>query len=174
MKININYDLMEKIVEAKKGIRLQQINRESLLILALGSPVVFLFHHNLSDILKTFVNTGVIAYTSRLSSNLILSPMIKDMAKRDLIVLSLMLTEINVNTTGESLLDSYKYKTEYEVKRNEKNLPILEQRKYIMVPTEDANGEVSLLQEHIIGTKDYSLSYGSPKKVLKLVPNLSN
>lgn len=85
-----------------------------------------------------------------------------------------MLKDIDVNTTGDLLLDSYKYKTEYEIKRNEKNLPILEQRKYIMVPTKDTNGEVSLLQEHIIGTGDYSLSYGSPKKVLKLVPNLSN
>ena len=171
MKININYDLLDRIATAKTGMRLMNKNRANLFSMCLTFPLIVLTEKNILDILKRIVSLSAINYSLGFSMDLLFSSMNKDLAKKWLENLAIMLKDIDVNTTGDLLLDSYKYKTEYEIKRNEKNLPILEQRKYIMVPTEDANGEVSLLQEHIIGTKDYSLSYGSPKKVLKLVPN---
>ena len=51
------------------------------------------------------------------------------------------------------------------------------EEKYILVPTNDFNNNiknVSIKQEHIIGSTDYVLSIGSPKKELKLAySNLS-
>lgn len=42
-----------------------------------------------------------------------------------------------------------------------------------MVPTYDKGEkkEVSLVQEHVIGSKEYTISHGTPRKVLKLAYN---
>lgn len=74
-----------------------------------------------------------------------------------------------IDTDYELLLNAYEYCTNYKFELDDNKVPRLKEEKYIMVPVYK-NGEekeVSLLQEHIVGTKKYELSYGSPKKVLK-------
>lgn len=95
-----------------------------------------------------------------------------ELALRDLVR---KLKDVNVDTSFELLKQSELYDKKYEIKLNEKKLPELIQSKYILVPTYDYLGsvkETSIVQEHIMGSKDYVLSLGSPQKVLK--PALSN
>lgn len=80
--------------------------------------------------------------------------------------------DANVETSYDLVRKSKVYDKKYEVKINENKIPELIQSKYILVPTYDYLGDVketSILQEHVMGSKDYVLSLGSPKKVLKPV-----
>ena len=81
----------------------------------------------------------------------------------------------NFNTSFELLKESELYDKKYEIRLNENKIPEMIQSKYILVPYQDYIGNInkaSLLQEHIMGSKEYVLSLGSPKKVYK--PALSN
>ena len=77
-----------------------------------------------------------------------------------------MLRDINVNTNCELLLESYVYDTKYKLGFNDKLLPYIKKDKYIMVPAISNIGkkDVPLVQEHIIGSREYSISHGTPKK----------
>lgn len=58
----------------------------------------------------------------------------------------------------------------YKVEVNKKQLPHIAEEKYILVPSYTYNGDTkdtSVLQGHIVGSKQYVLSLGSPKKVFK-------
>lgn len=107
--------------------------------------------------------------------DLILKKLVKETSIFELLYLLSSLSQININTNYELLLNSYKYETEYEFEFNKSSFPHLIQKKYIMVPAiqDGEEIEVSVLQEHIIGSKDYVLSKGKPnlQKRLKLVPN---
>lgn len=98
----------------------------------------------------------------------------KNISRQELVILSNLLNNINVNTDSELILESYKYKTEYDFNKDSESKDLI-QKKYIMVPVIQ-NGEekeISILQEHVIGTKEYSLSCGEPtkQKVFKLALN---
>lgn len=82
------------------------------------------------------------------------------------------LTEINVKTNYDMLLKSELYEKEYKFEHNEKTLLALTEKKYIYVPTYGFDGKeqtTSILQEHDIGTRDYTLSVGEPDKQYRLV-----
>lgn len=74
------------------------------------------------------------------------------------------LKDINIYTDADSIKNARLYKTQYKLVRDEK--PFLQQNKYIMLPTTGSFNadEVSLLQEHNVGSKEYVLSMGEPKK----------
>jgi len=93
----------------------------------------------------------------------------------DLRKLSQLLSTINVKTSFELLQECEEYNRKYRTILNENKLPYILQEKHIMVPTyNDGNIQnVSILQEHVIGTNKYVLSTGSPTKVYKL-PLASN
>ena len=98
----------------------------------------------------------------------------KEDSKRNLERLALLLSTVNVNTSYNLLEESECYYRKYKFKFNkDKILQVLES-KYILVPVYDTNGDtkkVSILQEHVVGSKEYVLSMGSPKRAL--VPVLS-
>lgn len=173
MKIEINYDLFQKIKEAKKGFSLIKCAKP-----VLSHTTIFVTIDSIISLLAALDNQPIlydISYYLILSSlcygmpEMILSKITQPKSINELKKLSITLNRINVNTDYELLLESYKYKTEYKVKFDESFIPYLKQDKYINVPVY-VNGEekeVSLVQEHIIGSEKYYLSYGSPKKVLK-------
>lgn len=82
---------------------------------------------------------------------------LSDLAKR--------LCDMCIETDSELFKSSYPYKTEYRL-NFDSFPPQFEQRKYIMVPVHNdwGNNERSLVQEHNIGTRVYTLSYGEPEK----------
>ena len=179
MKIEVNYDLIDRIREAKTGFDLQYNVYKPLkytaFIAALKLSTIIVVPKTMEEFLSEIIGVfGIYTLSASILSTLCL-PISRKRAIESLKLLSSRLKDINVNTNHELLLKSYNYKTEYKVKFNDYLLPYVEQNKYISVPTLE-NGdekETSLLQEHIVGSKTYALSYGSPKekKVLKLVYN---
>ena len=82
-----------------------------------------------------------------------------------------LLNNIYLETSYDLLLQSELYDKKYKIELND-NFPNLKEEKFILVPTYDYNGntkKTSILQEHFIGTDDYILSLGSPKKSLSKV-----
>jgi len=172
LKIKINYDLFDKINEANTGMSLKRITKKNLFAISITLPLMVATSPDLKTVLAITTKLTAMNYLFYGISEMLFSSFIKDKSKDELKKLAIALKNIDVNTDYEMLLNASKYKTEYEIKKDEQQPPKLEQKKYIMVPVYD-NGEekeVSLVQEHIIGTDEYHLSYGSPKKVLKLAP----
>ena len=173
MKIKVNYDLIDKIREQKIGYSLIKTRRDilkfgvmffSLDVLIVNGNIKFL-------IIQTLFRTG---------SNAIVFPMIekysikigKDDAVMHLKKLASLLRENYINTDYELLQQAYQYDVNYSFMLDDNKTPRLKQEKYIMVPTIERDGEkeVSLVQEHLIGSNEYELSYGSPSKSKVLKP----
>lgn len=172
MKLIINFDLIEKIKEAKTGFSLTKTAHSAIKTTALVSPL------HLADniLLDTPLELSILEILIILSvetllystTNLLLSKSCKKIANSELRLLSLMLKNININTNSKLLLNSYSYQTNYSISFDK--IPQLEQKKYIIIPVIE-NGEekeLSVLQEHIIGTSKYILSVGEPDKLFKL------
>ena len=173
MKIEINYDLLDKIREAKTGFSLDRITTYAV-PRTLGASSIFAILHipdpNMLDKVLAVLPYFTLFYAVPTAiASIIMKNKFKDSAIDRLRILSLLLSDINISTSYELLLDSENYKTEYKLKFNESKIPYIKEDKYINIPTYDDGSikEVSVVQEHIIGSKKYSLSYGSPKKVLK-------
>ncbi|MBQ2909424.1 MAG: hypothetical protein IJE53_01295 [Bacilli bacterium] len=169
MKIAVNFDLMDKAMEAKKGFSLKKHSKAVGMCMTLVSPMLVadatLGH---KTPLEMVARTGGIFLYYCLYfwfSQKARAGLTKDRAENDLRQLSYKLNDIFVNTNAELLQDTECYKTEYSVKF-EKVLPKVEQRKYLNVPVNNdwGNNSRSLVQEHIVGSKEYALSHGEPKE----------
>jgi hypothetical protein len=176
MKLSIKFDMLRRIEEAKGQFKLQNTMLDNVeygvklftvyVVLntifgrtidytlshsAMWTGVVYSFKAGLSHILNSTINSQFIAFS-------------------EIFQLSLELNKINVSTDVELMADAEEYHREYKIVFNEGIIPKILQNKYILVPTY-AEGEIketSVLQEHIIGSKKYFLSKGSPAKQYKL------
>lgn len=126
----------------------------------------------IEDAIIRGVSTGVAVYSGVVIGVKMATthPVAQASAIMDIIMLSLRLESIRVSTDAELLMESTEYHREYKLVLNENKLPQILQSKYIMIPTFD-DGQIkdeSIVQEHIIGSKEYVLSKGSPVKQYKL------
>lgn len=180
MKLIINYDLLEKIKESKNGIRLEKNMREEFKIQTMLFIVLFpLVDLTITDEVKWLKNIFICSscFVFKVGLKTFLDKLFKErtelLALAHLIILSSQLNNLNVKTSVELLQDSEVYKTEYKLLVNKSKMPVIAQKKYILVPTYDGLGNItdtSILQEHILGSKEYELSVGSPEKKLVLKP----
>lgn len=91
----------------------------------------------------------------------------REKAYNNLSHLVLQLSDLNVHTTYDLLLESEQYHKTHKIFLNENKLPSLLEKKYILVLTYDYLGEIqstSILQEHVVSSKIYVLSLGSSTK----------
>ena len=173
MKIEINYDLLDKIREAKIGISLDRTFMFTVPRTLAATSIFAILHipdPNMLDKTLAVLPYFTLFYAVPTAiTSIIMKNKFKESAIDRLRILSHLLSDINISTSYELLLDSENYKTEYSLKFNESKIPYVKEDKYINIPTYDDGSirEVSIVQEHIIGSSKYSLSYGSPKKVLK-------
>ncbi len=176
MKIKINYDLIDKISEAKQGYSLKRcVKRTGAMLGISGSvstfdclvsggdvrllPIAYLIHLGIHSSYTAMYTYAFKDYFQRFAE-----------AKLDALIPQLH--SIHVRCDMDSLLESYKYDSEYKLVMSS-GIPSLEQRKYIKVPVHDSyfgDKEMSIMQEHIVGTGEYELSLGEPeeKKVYSL------
>lgn len=170
MKIVINYDVIDKISEAKKGFSLKRCVKRTAALASISSMIGIpdnlvsgditpeLWIELLSYVLIHSAYTGAYVYA--------FSGLTKENAQRSLHSLVNELRSKCIKTDDESFLDTYKYKTEYDVKFSS-IAPIIEQKKYLKIPVKDeyfGDKEISVVQEHTIGTRQYTLSLGEPNK----------
>lgn len=176
MKLKINFDLIRRIEEANGQFKLHHIIKDNAVDgikwFSIYTTFNLLTGKPIDSAIADAAGLGLIIYSLMVGVKKIVttSPFAQASALMDLIILSLKLEKIRVNTDFELLMDSVEYHREHKLVLNEKKLPQILQSKYIMVPTYD-NGEIreeSILQEHFIGSKDYYISKGSPAKQYKL------
>ena len=172
MKLIINYDILEKINVAKTGMNLNRAMKDTGHLLLAYAPFnigINLLQNTPEEMIPEFLcAVGMFSFIHTFPCVVLAKPQ-KEKATRELKILVTDLEKINIYTTKELLLDSKKYKTEYELINDENEKKQIKQNKYILVPTKNED-EISVLQEHIVGSEDYSLSIGEPKKVYKLAP----
>jgi hypothetical protein len=179
MKLVINYDLITRIQDAKDNLGISTALQKNLKKVSPWFGVYTLINVSTGQPLhRSIASAGVSAtmlftvWTAMdITKNKMIGNIDKIRALNDLRRLSIKLNDLKVKTSAELILESEEYARKYKVKVNEQKLPYILQEKYIMVPTYD-NGDIketSILQEHIIGSKVYVLSLGSPTKAFKPV-----
>ena len=169
MKIVVNYDLVDKAMEAKKGFSLHKHSKAVGSCMAFVSPLLVVdatvggktpaeIAAKVGFLFLYYCGFFWLSQKSR-------SGLTMERAEAALNSLSYKLKDIYVDTNAELLKDTTSYKTEYSVKFDS-ILPKVEQRKYLTVPVNSdwGNNTRSMVQEHVIGTKEYALSHGEPKE----------
>lgn len=164
MKLVINYDLMNEIVRANRGFDVKKFSKKmgtfmgfvGVTSLTIANPLFFAWN----AIYGTLLYGG---------TELIFKNITKQNADMKLNILASSLKKINIYTDIELIKKAYLYKTQFKVIHDDK--AYLQQNKFIMLPTNGSLNadEVSLLQEHIVGSNEYILSIGSPKKTFKKI-----
>ena len=177
MKLMVNFDLLSKIVTSKTGLALDRtakaVARNILIVQGILLPFELVSNFTPEQFLGQLLRSIAIQVTLFGIGDIFLLKLSKEVAIQQLKYLMHTLKNININTDYDLLIEAYKYRTDYKVEFNDSKLPQIKQEKYIMLPVYE-NGEekeVSILQEHIIGSKNYELSIGEPmeQKQLKLV-----
>ena len=178
MKLVINYDFINAVLNVNEKITpFKLIRNNKKLYLMYYLPFFMIgnlsINKNASLILKELIIEYGFVVGSELFASLITGVDIyKNKSIRDLKNLVYDLNDLFVKTDYDLLLNSELYKRKYKINVNKEELFNIMEQKYILVPIYDFNNNIkktSILQEHIIGTNDYVLSIGSPKKELKPV-----
>ena len=178
MNLVINYDFFNAIKDVNEGFTPMKVVRNNIgswfkfnlpmittLEYAIARENFFRYMPQAIAVhLFLIFNTELILYKT-------LGDLYKDKADMRLKSLVCMLDKVNIETTYELLKKSDCYHKVKNFKLNEKKIPQIVESKYVLVPNYDYKGDVietSILQEHVIGSNQYILSIGSPKKALKL------
>lgn len=181
-KITINYDLYNEILNAREKFIGFKVLRDKWKLAFFDIPfflfVDFMVANTLGDldIPSAFVEQCFICASMRylpyqMTKTFLGLDVYKEEAKMRLFEASMLLNDINVSTNFELLLDSELDSKNYEIQKDSDDKKILVENKYIMVPTHNPmfndEGETqmtSLHQEHVVGTREYSLSVGLNQK----------
>lgn len=172
MKLNISYDLIDKIKDAKTGFSLKRTAKRTACSTVIGLPMLYALqtatgvdpsHYITSSFFLVFFNS-----VNQLAIQKLFREGHQKVAEQKIAKLLCQLEKINIKTNYDDLLQATAYKTEY--KPNLKKGTI-EQKKYINVPVNDYWGEreISVCQEHTLGSRKWSLSMGEPKESKKEV-----
>lgn len=184
LKIHVNYDLMEEIDIANKGLRLQKIADYILKLETFNYGMltcidfICLPDHKIMwgpNFIRCLL--GFVGITATMS--VLMKPFqanVKLKANTKLAKLALDLFELNVYTTYEMLKGAEIVKTNYKFKLNDKKIPVLKQNKCIKIPVVNGMGkrfEETLYQEHIVGTRSYDLSVKKPDEKVQVKRKLA-
>ena len=182
-KITINYDLSEEILNYREEFNVFKVlrtNRYGLAgTLTYAACTDFILFKTINScnidinnliipkcIFDLMWSVSVYYYMDKLQGDVY-----KRRAEQNLSKLIPMLNDINVSTNFELLLDSFIDSRKTEITKDNNHHHLILENKYIMIPTHNPmfNNEnetqlTSLHQEHIIGTKEYTLSIGLSQK----------
>ena len=167
-----NYDLEAKIKKANQNIDIKNLVISNVpYLVAFNAMIGILRVPGYNQVPRILINNIIMLTTmSILDVRRDNKKNLHDKAYIDLINLSTKLKERNINTSPELLKQAKLMKRPtYNVRLSEKNIPILIQNKYMLVQTYnhkcDINKEpLSLHQEHVLGSKKYTLKLGTPDK----------
>lgn len=178
MKLVINYDFFEYISKINNSdSNLVLVKSRSKRFIKADLPFYTLFCMATGSSLKETI--GIVSFEYLFTLALLNLDKVKERNKvllgqelkknkYQLISLASKLNDLNISTEYELLLQSELYYKETKFILNDYHLPDLMVKKYINIPAYDYSGDIkpiSVEQEHIIGTKEYVLSLGSPKSV---------
>lgn len=177
MKLEINFDFWEAIRDAREPLTTLKLLRKNRRIstLALGFDIIF----QIDPKILPFAFIGQVAYFvlgDRIFFHLVGADLYQEKASNQLTTLVPKLEQLHVSTNYNLLTQSELEEKSYKIQLNENKLPELLESKYILVPTYDSNDnikETSIMQEHVIGTKQYVLTLGSRRNVRQPIPKIA-
>lgn len=182
MNILINYDYINAVKDVNEEFSLKKVARNNKIRwLKINLPFYFgldflIYQGDLKrSLVMLLIQFGIITSADFIGYTATKRDIYKIRSETNLKKLVSQFKDASIDTSYELLKQSELYDKKYEIKLNEKKFPQLIQSKYILVPTYDNIGDVketSVVQEHIMGSKEYVLSLGKAKKVLK--PALSS
>ena len=174
MKIQINFDLLSKIKEANTGMSLKRSACKMLVgtacTTALTLPYIMNDTSNGEDFGMNFLMILLAQTIYTINSNKLFADKYKEIASIKLNKVLSLLGNLDLNVNYEDLLNAYTYCTEYEDSYDEGFLPKIVQRKYFLIPFSDGCeiNDISLIQEHVLGSNVYDISCGRKEKKLEL------
>ncbi len=176
MKIKVNYDLLSKIKESKKGISLSKIYKARLRYTILSAPLLvplfIMYPSEKEKIIPFYIGWEslwlVIDYLIEKS----FKNLKKKTSKMELDDLINELSKLGVLTNYELLQSSKVIDTNYKITLNENKIPVIKEEKYINVNLSNGYNE-TILQEHNIMSRYYDISVKKieKKKEFKLAKN---
>ena len=179
MNIMINFDFINAVKNVNENFTLKKITRnQKVKFLTINLPIYTFLNYvfcegNIPKVLGTLSLQIAVSYLLELFFYKVTDlDSFKYISDRDLKKLVSQLQESDIDTTYDLVKQSELYDKKYNIRLNEKKIPQLVQSKYILLPCYDYLGDVkdiSILQEHVMGSGEYILSLGSPKKKLKPV-----
>lgn len=172
MKIIINYDFFKKICDVNEPLGPVKIyrNDRKIIPLCMGLNSYLCMYSIPAYMCQSLLNAGGVIMIMWFLQCCLGYDVYAKQASDDLKKLVSQLKKLHVNTDYDLLLQSELYKKKYNIKLNENKIPCFLEQKYVLVPTYNYNGDIketSILQEHVVGFKEYVLSIGSPKPVFK-------
>ena len=174
MKIVVNYDFFKRVKllnDPDSRLTMVKIRTKELFIKDL--PILTFLNFTLTyPHISNFIYFTVLDYLC-FSFFYDLSIKVLNKYSKELANLASMFNKFNINTSYDLLLETELYHKETKVVLNN-HLPCIMQKKYFNIPTYTITGDikpVSIEQEHIIGSKQYVLTLGSPSNVYSYLPN---
>lgn len=167
MKLNITYDLPDKVKEAETGFSLKRTLTKTAKLSTMSTAIYYSINLLTDGEPLSYLTTPLLFLTihggNRLLEQKILGPIYKSNAQCEIKDLTNKLTANNVPIRYDNLIRCYSSNTQYQIHPTTGKL---EERKYINVPVDDEWGkrEIFLCQEHLIGSNEWVLSLGTPKK----------
>ena len=177
MKLMINYDFFNAIRNVNEPFGPLKIIRNEKVKYSAFFPIWYLignmFNEDFqSNMLSICFSYGIVMSMDLLTGSILKFDKYENISSMNLKKLVPRLADINIKTDYELLRQSELYQKQYKVELDENKIPFLMENKYILVPTYSYSGEIvdtSILQEHEIGTKTYTLSMGEPEKRYRAV-----
>ena len=178
MKLVINYDFFNAVLDVNEGYTLFKVIRNNKRYYATYFTILTILdlfasknnNCNFKDLIP--IQTSFFFIGHYLIPKALNVDFYKEKSEQNLKQLSLKLNEYFIKTDYDLLKQSELLKRKYKIHINKDKMIEIMEKKYILVPTYDFNNNIKntgILQEHVIGTDEYVLSLGSPKKELKLV-----
>ena len=169
MKLVINYDFFRAVCIANEKFVLVNLMRNYKKPFLYGAGLFPLYL--VGNDIQTAIGKEAFYLAAVYGTLSIVSALVGDGEKQEAMKklknLVVQFDSLNLSTDFDLLLQSELYEKKYKFEVNKKILPSLVEKKYILVPTYDYRGEIqetSIEQEHVVGSKTYVLSIGSPSK----------
>ena len=173
MKVVINYDFFMALQNVNTDFSMLKVARNSKRSLIISGGIWYMFDMSLynGDYRKTFTLIPMQYALSMAFSYAAFASLGVDLFKQDaankLAELSKTLNNEGMNISYDLLIKSEMYYRDNRI-NNIANIPTIVNNKYFYVKTRD-DCEISMLQEHEVGTKDYVLTLAKPKDKKELI-----
>ena len=182
MKIVINYDFFNAIRDVNEDFSIYKIIRNNKTKwIKCDIPVMStLYYIGWRDNFFKYFPIGICTYYilefgMELVQYKVLGDIYKSEAENKLKQIVPMFQKLNIDTSYELIKKATCYSTIYNLQLNKNKIPRVIESKYILLPFYNSMQDIkdiSIHQEHIIGSKTYMLSCGSKQKEYKLVYNV--
>lgn len=174
MKLVINYDFFNAILDVNQDFIPMKIIRNNKKSLAIYDTLVFAFDY---FIIRNIPASAMLTMIQNISFYGVMYcvnyhdgiDVYKEKGIKRLKELVIKLNEQYINTDYNLLLKSELISKDYKISLNGK-IPSIFETKYLLVPTYDFNNNIkntSIMQEHEVGSNEYILSLGSKQKSLQ-------